>query len=109
MNVSGTLNLSSILLFNESGVIFENKFAEFVANLTSPLERKLGSNLSSIFPWFDKSNSVLTTLLAFLENHNVSTITTPAQTNRKFGVGTLVAKTPIPNSFAATPDATHAS
>ena len=50
MNVSGTLNLSSILLFNESGVIFENKFAEFVANLTSPLERKLGSNLSSIFP-----------------------------------------------------------
>ena len=42
VNVSGTVNLSSIILLTESGTIFENKSAEFVASLTKDLDKKLG-------------------------------------------------------------------
>ena len=80
-----------------------------VADLTKNLEIKFGLNLSFVSPCFDKSIDVFTTLFAFEENQRVITIIIPAANNNAFGVGTFDAKTSILNSFAATPEASHAS
>ena len=101
--------LFSIVFLTEEGRIFENIVDIEDPIITINLDKKFGLNLSETSPWVDKSISVFTTLRAFLENQRVTTITIPAIISKKLGVGTFDAKTCILNSFAATPDATHAS
>ena len=75
-------------------------FEKLTDNLTKPLDRKFGLNLSLVSCCLAKSISVLVTFLAFEEIHKVKTITIPAMKSRIVGVGTLVAKTSIENSVA---------
>ena len=81
----------------------------FIANLTKPLDKKFGSNLSFVSLCLAKSISVLVTFLALDDTQSVITITIPAINNKRFGVGTLVAKTSIENISADIPEATQAS
>ena len=91
------------------GVTLSKSKDALVADLTKNLEIKFGLNLSFVSPCFDKSIDVFTTRFAFEENQRVRTIIIPAANNNALGVGTFEAKTSILNSFAATPEATHAS
>ena len=102
-------NCFSIKSLTGFGVTLSINKDDLLANLTKNLEIKFGLNLSFVSPCFDKSMDVFTTLLAFEENQRVRTIIIPAANNNALGVGTFEAKTSILNSFAATPEATHAS
>ena len=84
---------------------FDNK----VVNLTKPLDKKLGSNLSFTESWLDKSIDVFNTVFAFFESHKVNTIIRPAANSNKLGVGTFLDITSMLKSAAGTPETTHAS
>ena len=102
-------NCFSIKSFTTTGVNLSTNADVLLADLTNSLDRKFGLNLSLVFPCFDKSIEVFTTLFAFEENQSVKTIIKPAANNNAFGVGTLEANTSILNELAGTPETTHAS
>ena len=106
---TGTSNWELIFSLNFDGTIADVNLDAFIANLTKPLDKKFGSNLSFVSLCLAKSISVLVTFLALDDTQSVITITIPAINNKRFGVGTLVAKTSIENISADIPDATQAS
>ena len=107
--IAGFSNRLSMISLELCGNIFDVMLERPIENLTNPLERKFGLNLSLVSCCLAKSISVLVTFLAFEEIHKVTTITIPAINRRMVGVGTLVAKTSIENSVAWTPETLQAS
>ena len=91
------------------GTILENTLDKFIEALTSPLDKKLGLNLSLVSCCLAKSISVLVTFLALDEIHKVTTITIPAKNRSRVGVGTFLDKTAMENSVACIPETLHAS
>ena len=76
---------------------------------TKALEKKLGLNFSWVSVWRDNPISVSITVLAFLDNHRVTTITPPAKNNNNGSAGTFFSNTPIEKEEASTPETTQAS
>ena len=75
--------------------------------LTIPRDKALDSKRSSVSSCRERSMVVLTTFLALVDLHKVTTITNPAMNKKRGGVATLAANPPIDNKAGSIPEATH--
>ncbi len=107
--ITGFVNFESIKA--KVGFGITNLIPAFIviANLTVTLDNGFGLNFSCPSPCLDKSIPVLITFLALLEVHKVTTIIAPASNNNQTLEGTFLAKTPIENASAETPETLQAS